>query len=51
MKATIHHCTIIIQLVIMIENSRFALLSAAEMESINSNPTEIGKVGKEIDLM
>ena len=51
MKAIFHHCTIIIQLVIMIKNSRFALLSAAEMESINSNPTEIGKVGKEIDLM
>ena len=50
MKATIQHCTII-QLVVMINNSGFAVLSAAEMESINSNPTEIGKVGKEIDLM
>ena len=51
MKANNYHCTIIILLVIMINNSGFALLSAAEMESINSNPTEIGKVGKEIDLM
>ena len=41
MKATMHHCTII--LAVMINNSRFALQSSADMESINSNPTEIGK--------